>query len=58
MTDTPDPAAIAASECCGWPELGGPCPDCPSQEILDWWAARQAQESIHRAVAAAIRERE
>ena len=23
------------------PELGGPCPGCPSQEVHEWWRKRQ-----------------
>lgn len=24
------------SKCCGWP-VGGPCPNCPDPEVLEWW---------------------
>lgn len=32
-TDTDD-------ECCGWPEMGGPCPECRDPEVLEWWRKR------------------
>lgn len=32
------------NECCGWPELGGPCPDCPDPEVVAWGHERRVLE--------------
>lgn len=34
----------AGDECCGWPELGGPCPECRNPEVLKWWREKQEKE--------------
>jgi hypothetical protein len=36
----------APEECCGCPEWGGPCPDCPDPEVLEWWRKRLEDEDV------------